>query len=83
MGRNKEENFHGPAETRFYLGNKKLPRATAEFEWTPQMINTLKTEEEYQKKEVDMRFLMERYGASGHVWVPHTKEEPKEEEVVV
>jgi hypothetical protein len=42
MRKNNEENFHGPAESRFYLGNKKLPRADAEFEWTPEMVRSLK-----------------------------------------
>ena len=42
MGKNKEENFHGDSESRCYLGNKKLPRPNAEFEWTPQMVHNLK-----------------------------------------
>tara|TARA_Y100000310_G_scaffold344569_1_gene458026 strand:+ start:3198 stop:4934 length:1737 start_codon:yes stop_codon:yes gene_type:complete len=42
MGKNKEENFHGPAESRYYLGNKNLPRGDVEFEWTPQMVKDLK-----------------------------------------
>lgn len=40
-----------------------------------QMLNTLKTEEERLKKEADMAYLMERYGAGGHVWIPHGKKE--------
>jgi len=42
-----------------------------------QMINTLKTEEERLKKEADMKYLQERYGAMGHVWVPHGGEDAK------
>lgn len=42
MGRNKEENFHGDSDNRCYLGNKKLPRPDAEFEWTPEMLHNLK-----------------------------------------
>ena len=42
MSKNKEENFHGPAEKRFYLGNINLPRSGVEFEWTPEMLNNLK-----------------------------------------
>ena len=26
----------------YYLGNKNLPRANAEFEWTPEMVKSLK-----------------------------------------
>ena len=29
-------------EKQYYLGNKNLPRAGVEFEWTPEMINDLK-----------------------------------------
>ena len=36
-----------------------------------QMVNTLKTEEERAKKESDMQYLKDTYGAGGHVWVPH------------
>ena len=42
MSRNKEENFHGATEKHYYLGNKNLPRGTAEFEWTPEMMHHLK-----------------------------------------
>ena len=42
MGKNKEENFHGAAEKHYYLGNKNLPRGSAEFEWTPKMVADLK-----------------------------------------
>ena len=42
MGKNKEENFHGETEKHYYLGNKNLPRPSAEFEWTPEMVNNLK-----------------------------------------
>ena len=41
-GRNKEEKFHGDGNKHFYLGNKNLPRSSAEFEWTPQMVAQLK-----------------------------------------
>ena len=40
--KNKEENFHGEEGRQFYLGNKNLPRSGAEFEWTPEMVATLK-----------------------------------------
>jgi len=36
-----------------------------------QMIQTLHDPTEKLKKERDMEFLRERYGAGGHVWVPH------------
>ena len=42
MGNNKEENFHGDANKHYYLGNKNLPRGSAEFEWTPGMVKDLK-----------------------------------------
>jgi len=29
-------------EDKFYLGNKDLPNANMEFEWTPEMVKTLK-----------------------------------------
>ena len=31
-----------PEDKQFYLGNKKLPRAGVEFEWTPKMVKDLK-----------------------------------------
>ena len=37
-----ETNFHGDVDKHFYLGNKKLPRPNAEFEWTPEMVRHLK-----------------------------------------
>ena len=40
--KNKEENFHGKEHQHYYLGNKNLPRSTAEFEWTPKMVHDLK-----------------------------------------
>ena len=40
--KNKEENFHGKENQHYYLGNKNLPRSTAEFEWTPKMVHDLK-----------------------------------------
>ena len=42
MSKTKEENFHGDANKHFYLGNKNLPRAEMEFEWTPKMMRELK-----------------------------------------
>jgi len=39
---NKEENFHGDANKHYYLGNKNLPRGSAEFEWTPKMVKELR-----------------------------------------
>jgi len=35
-----------------------------------QMIQTLKDPEEKAKKDKDMEFLRDRYGVSGHVWIP-------------
>jgi len=35
-----------------------------------QMLNTLKDDQERLKKEADMRYLQDRYGATGHVWIP-------------
>ena len=29
-------------EDKYYLGNKDLPNANMEFEWTPEMVRTLK-----------------------------------------
>ena len=31
-----------PEDKQYYLGNKKLPRAGVEFDWTPKMVNDLK-----------------------------------------
>ena len=42
MPRQKQENFHGDKGKHFYLGNKQLPRADAEFDWTPERVNHLK-----------------------------------------
>lgn len=39
-----------------------------------QMINTLKDPEEAAIKRKDMEYLKERYGATGHVWIPHEEE---------
>lgn len=35
-------NFHGDSSKHLYLGNKNLPTANAEFEWTEQMVGDLK-----------------------------------------
>ena len=42
MAKTKQENFHGPQNEHYYLGNKNLPRGSAEFEWTPEMVVDLK-----------------------------------------
>jgi hypothetical protein len=52
---NKEENFHGPAEKHFYLGNVNLPRGNAEFEWTPERVAALK------KSKRNILFFAENY----------------------
>ena len=41
MSKTKEVNFHGDKNKHFYLGNKNLPRAEMEFEWSPEMMKEL------------------------------------------
>lgn len=41
-----------------------------------QMLRTLKDETERKKKENDMKYIRERYGANGYVWVPDQKDNP-------
>jgi len=34
--------MNNQSDKNYYLGNKKLPKSTAEFDWTPKMVNELK-----------------------------------------
>jgi hypothetical protein len=43
--KNREENFHGAKDQHYYLGNHNLPRSTAEFDWTPEMVNGIRKSE--------------------------------------
>ena len=36
-----------------------------------QMLQTLKDPKEREKKERDMQYIKNRYGATGHVWLPN------------
>ena len=40
-----------------------------------QMLRTLKNPEEKDKKQKDMDYIKERYGAEGHVWIPDIETE--------